>query len=95
MKSAKSFVVLMCGIVLVAVAIAMSPPNASGRIHLLTFNDLDLRLNSKELSPEHVEQIPNALTELDGKFVTIKGFMAPTFQDAGLTHFTLIEQRRL
>ena len=93
MESAKSCVVLVCGIVLVAVAIAMSPPDASGRIHLLTFNDLNL--HSKELSPEHVEQIPNALTELDGKFVTIKGFMAPTFQDAGLTHFTLIEQRRL
>lgn len=93
MESAKSFVVLMCGIVLVAVAIAMSPPDASGRIHLLTFNDL--RLNSKVLSPEHLEQIPNALTELDGKFVTIKGFMLPTFQDAGLTQFTLVEQRRL
>lgn len=95
MKSAKSFVVLVCGIVLVTVAIAMSPPDASGRIHILTFNDLNLRLNSKVHSPEHVEQIPNALTELDGKFVTIKGFMLPTFQDAGLTQFTLVEKRRL
>ena len=95
MESGKSFVVLICGIVLVAVAIGMYSPDASNRIHRITFNDLRLRLNSKELSPEHVEQIPNALTELDGKFVTIKGFMLPAFQDTRLTQFTLVEQQRL
>lgn len=77
-------------------AVLKSAPDSHDPIRSITFNDIDLTrlLEAKEISPEQVEEIPIAVTELDGKFVAIEGFMRPTFLDNGLTQFTLVEKRQ-
>ena len=71
-----------------------STPDKSNPIRRINFNDIDLTrlLKVEEISPEQVEGIPNAVTEFDGKFVTIEGFMYPAFRDTELTQFILVEQ---
>ena len=68
-----------------------STPDESNSIRRINFNDIDL--TEEEISlVEQVEGIPDAVTELDGKFVTIEGFMYPAPQDTGLPAFVLVEQ---
>lgn len=74
-----------------------STRDAANRVRRITFNDIDLTrfLKVKELSLEHIERLPNAVTGLDGELVTIEGFMFPTYHDTGLKQFFLVYKLRL
>jgi hypothetical protein len=55
------------------------------------YNDIDVEkvLNTKQLTAELPDKMPDWLKKLNGKRVRMRGYMLPTFQNEGIKRFTL------
>lgn len=67
---------------------AVSDAATASRLRDLSFDDVKLEMERGD--PFSTDLIPKRVTSLDGSRIRIRGYILPSFQQTGLTHFVLV-----
>ena len=71
---------------------ARSAPAASARPREISFDDIKLDMQKGDLFSRDL--VPGSVAALDGARVRIRGYILPSFQQAGLTQFVLVRDNQ-
>lgn len=75
-----------------ATAAPASPAAPSGSVREITFDDI--KLDMEKGAPFSRDLLPKRVTALEQERVRIRGYILPSFQQAGLTQFVLVRDNQ-